>query len=299
MSRLVQCDAFIRQRLAADFASLKYACPQGLYVAPVPDEPLLWTGVLFVSRGPYTNAILRFEIAFTHDFPDRAPTVTINSDVFHPLVTPLTTYTYTGQDSGTETVSAADQARLPPGGVSLRHGFPEWFTEPPSSDNMGLVAGDGESGMQARARHATDQAEAPPASSHTQQERQSPHIVEVLQYLRVIFSSEAVLDTVPLEAAANSGAWHAWKSYRVRQQGHQASNMSPARKAIPSPVERSTSPKQQPGGARRPGDWNWQGVWEDRVRKIIQASITEQSLYGGGDGDVVSLQLLDVNVSVF
>ena len=31
--------------------SLKHACPKGIYVAPVPEEPLLWTGVLFVRKG--------------------------------------------------------------------------------------------------------------------------------------------------------------------------------------------------------------------------------------------------------
>jgi hypothetical protein len=30
---------------------LKHASPRGLYVAPVPEEPLLWTGVLFVRKG--------------------------------------------------------------------------------------------------------------------------------------------------------------------------------------------------------------------------------------------------------
>src|SRR3989337_2223388 len=34
-------------------------------------------------------------------------------------------YTTDIQDSGT--VSATDEERLPPGGFSLRHGFPEWF----------------------------------------------------------------------------------------------------------------------------------------------------------------------------
>ena len=32
-------------------AALKHACPKGIYVAPLPDEPLLWTGVMFVRKG--------------------------------------------------------------------------------------------------------------------------------------------------------------------------------------------------------------------------------------------------------
>lgn len=31
--------------------SLKHACPKGLYLAPVPGEPNLWEGVLFVRAG--------------------------------------------------------------------------------------------------------------------------------------------------------------------------------------------------------------------------------------------------------
>lgn len=31
--------------------SLKHACSKGVYVAPIPDEPLLWAGVLFVRKG--------------------------------------------------------------------------------------------------------------------------------------------------------------------------------------------------------------------------------------------------------
>lgn len=43
-----------RARTASDgvhSAGLRHAAPKGLYVAPVPDEPLVWTGVLFVRKG--------------------------------------------------------------------------------------------------------------------------------------------------------------------------------------------------------------------------------------------------------
>ena len=32
-------------------AALKHACPKGVYVAPVPANPLLWVGVIFVRKG--------------------------------------------------------------------------------------------------------------------------------------------------------------------------------------------------------------------------------------------------------
>jgi len=32
-------------------ASLKCACPKGVYITPLPDEPFTWSGVLFVRKG--------------------------------------------------------------------------------------------------------------------------------------------------------------------------------------------------------------------------------------------------------
>ncbi|KAJ3508342.1 hypothetical protein NM208_g15833 [Fusarium decemcellulare] len=36
-----------------------------------------------------------------------------------------------------------------------------------------------------------------------------------------------------------------------------------------------------PAAARHPGEWNWDGVWEDRVKKGIASSLSEPVLYGG------------------
>src|SRR5436190_18841862 len=77
--------------------------------------------------GPYASAILRFQVRFPPSYPDLPPLVTFNTDIFHPLLVPLTTYTFTTGSSDTDTVSATDEERLPPGGFSLRHGFPHWF----------------------------------------------------------------------------------------------------------------------------------------------------------------------------
>jgi len=37
--------------------------------------------------------------------------------------------------------------------------------------------------------------------------------------------------------------------------------------------------------ARRPGEWNWDGVWEVRVKKGIDASVGEAMLFGKDAGD--------------
>ena len=59
-----------------------------------------------------------------------------------------------------------------------------------------------------------------------------------------------VLDSVPLSAAANPGAWQAWRTYR------------------------GNAEEAQQG-------WNWEGVWEERVRKGVEGSLAEPVLFGG------------------
>ncbi len=38
-------------------------------------------------------------------------------------------------------------------------------------------------------------------------------------------------------------------------------------------------------GQRRPGEWNWDGVWEVRVRKGVDNSVAEAVLFGREAGD--------------
>ncbi len=108
-------------------AGLKQACPHGVFVSLTPGDPTLWSGAIFVRKGPYATAVLRFQISFPDTYPNLPPLVTFSTDMFHPLITPLTTYTYTTDIQDNGTVSATDEERLPPGGFSLRHGFPAWF----------------------------------------------------------------------------------------------------------------------------------------------------------------------------
>ncbi|QIW97705.1 hypothetical protein AMS68_003223 [Peltaster fructicola] len=249
------------------------AAHDGIYVAPVPDEDLLWRGVIFVRKGPYTNAVLRFQIAFTDDYPARPPVITFLTDIFHPLIAPLTTYTYTTRDRASENISAGDEGKLPPGGLTLRHGFAEWCS------------------IEA---HTPEETIARDVISHTApavggRPAARPHIIEVLQYMRVVLDTEAVIDSVPLEVAANPGAWHAWRSHRAR--------LLEPRQLVSHTLDsrdRSMSPdKKQPGGARRPGEWNWTGVWEDRVRKAVQSSISDATLYGGDGSSQIEFSKLD------
>jgi hypothetical protein len=194
--------------------------------------------------------------------------VTFLQDVFHPLVTPLTTYTHSTRERG-GTISAADEEKLPPGGLVLKEGFPEWF----EGDNA-----------EAGKRQDTEAAANESADTLVPAHEAPPHIAQVLQYMRLVFSAPELIDGVPLSSAANPGAWHAWRSHRAKILGENRAQ-SPAKSLNgDASSEGSLSPRAaQPGGARRPGEWNWSGVWEDRVRKVVAASRAEGTLFGGGE----------------
>lgn len=219
--------------------------------------------------------------------------------MFHPLITPLTTYMYTTDIQEGGTVSATDEERLPPGGFSLRHGFPGWFgrgskgrpaggqgqgqgqyhhppTTPRSSRALGGGGDSGSSTPNSEIAATASTVSSPGgrgdaagngglgigtgtggAPPFRDVHRKDISTFEVLSYVRGAFDDEGVLDSVPLEAAGNPGAWHAWRAHR----GH----------AAPS--------------AREPGEWSWEGVWEERVGRNIQASLSEPVLYGEGGGD--------------
>lgn len=206
-------------------------------------------------------------------------------------------YTTDIQEGGT--VSATDEERLPPGGFSLRHGFPSWFgrgsrgrhrpgqdpstlqTPPRSSrslagggrdsnsstPNSKIAASDSSPPSAGRGAPGTGGTAASAASAGSRSfmdvHKRDISAFEVLSYIRSSFDDEGMLDSVPLEAAGNPGAWHAWRSHR----GY------------------NTLPEGDPS-ARKPGEWNWEGVWEERVKKGIAASLSEPVLYGGvGGGD--------------
>ncbi|KAF2642748.1 hypothetical protein P280DRAFT_273382 [Massarina eburnea CBS 473.64] len=281
--------SFRRQQLLVEFSSLRYAPLDGVFVSITPGDPLLWVGVVFVRKGPYAPAVLRFQISFPPSYPSLPPLVTFSTDVFHPLLTPLTTYTYTTGSSDTDTVSATDEERLPPGGFSLRHGFPQWFGRARRSA--------------ASSRNVSGSAVGSPAPSHTTLPSDAKDdiadlmsigagkqisMVAVLDYIRTTFSEEEVLDSIPLEAAANPGAYHAWRTYRAAALQLQSSPSSPISDSQPhynAGASARTTETSTLGRNRRPGEWNWEGVWKERVKKAVKGSLSEPILFGGAAGE--------------
>ncbi|TGO13650.1 hypothetical protein BTUL_0065g00060 [Botrytis tulipae] len=278
--RLSTLSTVRKQHLLVEFSSLKYACPHGVFMSLTPGDPTLWSGVLFVRKGPYAPSILRFQISFPPQYPALPPLVTFSTDIFHPLITPLTTYMYSTDTQSDGTVSATDEERLPPGGFSLREGFPAWFGR---TSRKGA-----EQGTPTKAGGSTAESEAmsSPGSGIYSLGKTADGVrvgvYEVLRYIRRTFDDELVLDQVPLEAAGNPGAWHAWKSYRIK-----IGKMTAEKKD--SDLKDPTSPVV----ARAPGEWNWDGVWETRVKKGVEASTAETVLYGLGADDLIQFLNFD------
>lgn len=122
----------------------------------------------------------------------------------------------------------------------------------------------------------------------------------LLKYIRSSFDKAEVLDAVPLAAAGNPGAWHAWRTHRRKQRKALNENIKSNRlsrlsilsdlqpkenaseqgDAIAFDVRSIASQSTMATMAREPGEWNWDGVWEDRVKKGVASTLTESVLYG-------------------
>lgn len=208
------------------------------------------------------------------------------TDIFHPLITPLTTYMYTTDIQENGTVSATDDERLPPGGFSLRHGFPEWFGRVRRSAEANLSAPTSPIIEQTHMFASPDPGAAGGAGpSYMQTNRAVVSIYQILKYIKSTFDKPEVLDAVPLDAAGNPGAWHAWRTHRRKQQAKQGEaekQGSDGGPATPSPKKPAGDKKPVSQAVpRKPGEWNWDGVWEDRVKKGVATSLSEPVLYGG------------------
>jgi hypothetical protein len=180
--------------------------------------------------------------------------------------------------SDSDTVSASDQERLPPGGFSLRHGFSQWFNQ----------------SRQGSATSATPRSNSPIT------------VFEVLDYIRSSFNDEDSLSSIPLEAAANPGAYHAWHTQRARNlqssravspQSSSPSKRSSGLEHISDSLNVEVSSSSAGRGRRRPGEWNWEGVWEERVKRGVQSSLTEPTLFGlaGAGEDIIRFSDIDAN----
>lgn len=285
-----------------------------------------WSCVLFVRKGsfnatalpieahcsfsgPYAPAILRFEIAFPSNYPNIPPVIRFTSDVFHPLVAPLTTYTCSSSTQSSDKVHVGAGEYLPPGGFSLVYGFPRWFEKPGSSVASSMPSSQESSGFSQHQTHAhetqgIDKESMASTCNGSGEQSCFPHgregahtlktcasftarvdITAVLEYVKKAFDDVELLDNIPLDSAANAGAWKAWRAHRKG-----ILNISTESRGSLAPRDgrdlRDTSDKEI--SLQRPSqseDWNWDGVWQERVRNVIIASNSELTLYGACGGD--------------
>ena len=216
------------------------------------------------------------------------------------------------------TVSATDDERLPPGGMSLRHGFPGWFGRGSRNKQQDGKLKTPVKDIGGSPGSATSGSPTPGSTGKAEGNAKNDgriSIYEVLRYIRSTFDNEDVLDSVPLEAAGNPGAWHAWRTHRVKSEKFIAPALPPKdgmdgrqwhdglsdgeSEGSSSVLDRNQRLAGETKGtgklgtsvtSRRPGEWNWEGVWEVRVKKGVDASLAEAVLFGkdsGGD-DLVS-----------
>lgn len=213
--------------------------------------------------------------------------------------------------------STTERPKLPPGGFSLEHGFPEWFGGPKRSE-----AGSGQgrrstspSAVSTKSSKRTSMKPPPPPEKdlprYMQTDRRTISTYSLLKYIRSTFDKAEVLDAVPLSAAGNPGAWHAWRTHRRKQEKvddkktYRLSRLS----IMSGDTTRETGSERGDGAAesdaksitssqattvREPGEWNWDGVWEDRVKKGVASTLTESVLYGasGISDDMVCCAIL-------
>jgi len=202
----------------------------------------------------------------------------------------------------TGTVSATDEERLPPGGFSLRQGFPHWFGRASRRTAEKSRQGDDHLQTPVKAENNSSLLTTPEtvttgslSSSHDKAKKKDQKlkigVYEILRYIRSTFDTEEVLNDVPLEAAGNPGAWHAWRTHQIKlgkiilkSEDETQENVTLGGTSSPPTGFASTS-GSGPFPAKRPGEWNWDGVWEVRVKKAVEGSISEAVLYGGQFSD--------------
>lgn len=227
--------------------------------------------------------------------------VTFSTDIFHPLITPLTTHMYAASVESDK--STTERPKLPPGGFSLEHGFPEWFGGPERPE---AVSGHNRRSSLAPSIFSTKSSRRrsfkPPSASekdlprYMQTDPKTISTYSLLKYIRSTFDKAEVLDAVPLSAAGNPGAWHAWRTHRRKQEkvddkkmyrlsrlsilsGDTTKELGSERgDVVESDAKSITSSLATT--VREPGEWNWDGVWEDRVKKGVASTLTESVLYG-------------------
>lgn len=76
-----------RRRLMRDFMRLKEDAPEGISGSPLPDNIMVWNAVIFGPKDtPFEDGIFKLRMTFNETYPNKAPSVSFVSRMFHPNV---------------------------------------------------------------------------------------------------------------------------------------------------------------------------------------------------------------------
>ncbi|XP_030378493.1 protein crossbronx-like [Scaptodrosophila lebanonensis] len=78
--------------ILAEYNLIEQEQLRGIYAIPSYSSGVHWFGVIFIRSGLYAESMFRFSILLPDNFPDDVvlPTVIFQTDVFHPLICPVT-----------------------------------------------------------------------------------------------------------------------------------------------------------------------------------------------------------------
>ncbi|CEO99460.1 hypothetical protein PBRA_001366, partial [Plasmodiophora brassicae] len=76
-----------RRRLMRDFRRLQNDPPQGVTGAPNEDNIMMWNAVIFgPDDTPWEGGTFKLTLAFTEEYPNKAPKVKFVTKMFHPNI---------------------------------------------------------------------------------------------------------------------------------------------------------------------------------------------------------------------
>eukprot|EP01084_Bolivina_argentea_P015681 29393_1 len=76
-----------KRRLMRDFRRLQNDPPHGITAAPLEDDIMQWEAVIFgPDDSPWEGGTFKLNLAFTEDYPNKAPKVKFITKMFHPNI---------------------------------------------------------------------------------------------------------------------------------------------------------------------------------------------------------------------
>eukprot|EP01063_Lacrimia_lanifica_P029133 TRINITY_DN4395_c0_g1_i1.p2 TRINITY_DN4395_c0_g1~~TRINITY_DN4395_c0_g1_i1.p2 ORF type:complete len:192 (+),score=94.25 TRINITY_DN4395_c0_g1_i1:47-577(+) len=76
-----------KRRLMRDYKKVQKDPPQGISAVPINKELMTWNAVIFGPDGtPWEGGSFKLKLEFSKDYPNKPPTVTFLTKMFHPNI---------------------------------------------------------------------------------------------------------------------------------------------------------------------------------------------------------------------